>query len=64
MINGLPFELKPDERTTVPLYVQLSQKIAQATAQALSQYVTDIWPCRSTVSGCVLLIYTTVRFRR
>ncbi|HJV71379.1 GntR family transcriptional regulator [Ideonella sp.] len=30
MTSPLPFELKPDERTTVPLYVQLAQKIGQA----------------------------------
>ena len=30
MKSGLPFEIHPDERSTVPLYVQLAQKIAQA----------------------------------
>ena len=30
MTSLLPFELKPDERTTVPLYVQLAQKLGQA----------------------------------
>jgi GntR family transcriptional regulator len=60
MKAGLPFEIHPDERSTVPLYLQLAQKIAQAI-RAGSYQPDEALPSERMLSESLSLSRVTAR---